>query len=287
MPSDYAIYLFRKRNSRYHNAMKMNSSHYDRLMVETLGNTHLKPSSVYYDEAYEKALFAQLGKDSLLKTFEKELKRNSQGVKMCSIASSSRLGYLASKKLYPLTHYEKNDLRLGCCAPNYDGYDANKEIFYEFKCHEFCKQTHGDRLTNSYIPLLEQVYGIKNSDPKSLRFSDFKMEVDGDPSIYEINFDFKQFLCHIFGILSLDQRTLRLKPTLKYVIFVPKSPFDEELRLFITEILRDQIQSLFRQFRLLPVTAPCGYGIIDDFLDLLVDIVPADAVNDFILKSLD
>ena len=136
----------------------MESSLYDELMIKTLGNAHIKDGTVYYDDAYESLLKESLKKYGLLERYKGELGRNSKGVKMCSIASSSRFCFLASKTIMrEIDEHEKVDVRNGCCNPHFDGYSKRNNTFYEFKCHEFCERdgniSHTKITSMDYIPL--------------------------------------------------------------------------------------------------------------------------------------
>ena len=185
----------------------MKSEAYDKLLLETIGNNHIKNGTVYYDNTYYIQLVKKLAEDGILNKYCGELSSNSQGVKMCSIASSSRFCYLLSKGKYKeIDEYEKTDIKNGCCRPHYDGYSAKNHTFFEFKCHELCNESH-HTLSDSYKPLLKNIFGIDSNDLTTLKFSDFALLIEGNPSIYRINFDFKQFICHILGILSIASKT--------------------------------------------------------------------------------
>lgn len=261
----------------------MKSSEYDLLMVKSLGEKHLKPSTVYYDDAYFGSLKNFLEKDGVLKEYAGELTANSKGIKMCSIASSSRFCYLSSKTIYKdITHHEKKDIKNDCCRPHYDGYSSKTNTYYEFKCHEFCDDSSHNRLSTSYTRLLKSVYDI-TEDPNQLRFSHFGMKISDDPSIYEINFDFKQFLCHVFGILAAPKHPV--KPSLKYVWVVPDVSSDKHLQDFI-KFIRDEINSIFSEFRNVEANYNGAKSKIDSLIDFSLDVVPCSKIPDFVLNSL-
>ncbi len=262
----------------------MESNRYDRLMLDYLGDAHIETGTVYYDAAYFRALVLRLLDDKVLSKYANELKANSQGPKMCSIASSARLCYLASKTVYPgISEHEKTDVKNGICHPHYDGYDGKDNVFYEFKCHELCSTSH-DKLTKSYAPLLKEVYGIEAKDPADLTFADFGIKsVKG--SIYKINFDFKQFLCHVFGILSIIREGTK-KPRLQYVWVVPKKSKDEELQAFIEE-MKEMIGGIFAEFGEIMVSHEGRKRKIGDLVDFGLDVLDAKEIDDFLLKSIE
>ena len=262
----------------------MNSTKYDNLLLNEIGTTHIKYGTVYYDNLYFDLLKNKLSEDGLLDAYKNELKENSKGIKMCSIASSSRFCYIASKGVYKeMDEFEKDDISYGCCRPHYDGYSSSLNTFYEFKCHEFCNNSH-DCLSESYNPLLKEVYDINISDPSKLRFSDFGIKVEDDPLINKINFDFKQFICHIFGIIAHIKNTNN-KATLKYVWIIPSQTNDKELDDFIF-LVKSQIDSIFKQFLDLTINLNNKKVKVKDLIILKCDIRPQSDFNDFILKEL-
>ena len=262
----------------------MDSSKFDRLMLDTIGKTHIKGQTVYYDEEYYLNLVKHLAKDYVLNKYCAELTTNSQGVKMCSIASSSRFCYLSSKDLFDdIDELEKTNIKNGCCRPHYDGYSEKNRVFYEFKSHEFCTKSHSS-LSTSYIDLLKDIFGIHTKTPSELRFSDFKMSIENDPSIYKLNFDFKQFLCHVFGLLSIV--TKDQKATLKYVWIVPDLPNNEELNSFVNMIRHEQIDKIFNQFSNLTINHKDEKVKIKDLICFEFELVPAWKIKDPILEEL-
>lgn len=261
----------------------MESKIYDQYILKTVGNKHIKKESVYYDTEYENALRKELEERGLTETFVKELTYNSEGLKMCSIASSARIGYLSSKSVFKsISHFEKTDIKNGCCVPNYDGYDELNNVFFEFKCHEICSTSH-DVLSKSYKSLLKSIYKIDIDDPKDLRFSHFGIRVDGDPLINKINFDFKQFLCHMFGLLTKNAIKNNKKPTLHYVVFIPDY-LDEEITKFLNEI-EELIVNVINQYWDLNVTTEIGNGKVKDFVNFKFEMVKVSSIKDTILES--
>ena len=266
----------------------MESSLYDELMVKTLGNAHIKDGTVYYDDAYESSLKESLKKYGLLERYKGELGRNSKGVKMCSIASSSRFCFLASKTIMrEIDEHEKVDVRNGCCNPHFDGYSKRNNTFYEFKCHEFCERdgniSHTKITSMDYIPLLKDIFNVDCSDPSKLRFSDLRISMSGDLMINKTNFDFKQFLCHIIGLMSIATKTN--KPTLHYVWITPYQPGNRELDDFVS-FMDNQIDEIFLKTSELEVSNGKEKGKLKEFINFSCDIIPAVDIDDFVLEGI-
>ena len=263
----------------------MKSNKYDQLMIKTLGDSHIKKGTVYYDGDYENALKKELKKYGLLEKYKGELTQNSKGTKMCSIASSSRLCFLASRSIIRgKVELERTDIKNGCCNPHFDAYSNYGNEFFEFKCHELCSEKHSKLTSMKYIPLLKEVFGIECSDPKELKFSDFGLRIDNDPYINEINFDFKQFICHIFGLLSIAKKTKKTKLT--YIWITPYDPKNTELNDFI-DFINNQIDNVFEQVSELTVHTKSESGKLREFIEFNCEIVSADDIPDFVLESID
>ena len=266
----------------------MNSAQFDNLMIQCLGDFHIKRGTVYYDDEYLQSLRAHLEKDNLLEAYKNELaevvKNDPLGrTKMCSIASSSRLCYLASKTiLTEIDGHEKTDTRNGCCNPHFDAYNSESFTFYEFKCHEFCQESH-DALVNSYKPLLESLFGIKREDTADLRLMDFGVEMTGNPLINRIRFDFKQFICHIIGLLSIASKNH--KPILQYVWVIPDVPVDNDLQRFVSD-MESQIRSVFSQIGTLKTNTGKEKGFLKEFVSFELKVIPATNIPDFVLADI-
>ena len=69
---------------------------FDKLIKESISDSHIQPNTVYYDDFYEKQLRDELSQRGLLEKYEKRELQNvaKDKVKMCSAASSSRLCFL-------------------------------------------------------------------------------------------------------------------------------------------------------------------------------------------------
>ena len=266
--------------------VSMNSKEYDQFILEIIGNKHIKEGTVYYDKDYLLSLVISLVNDDLLGKYAGELMENSQGIKMCSIASSSRLCYLASKELYKdIKEVEKTDIKNGCCHPHYDGYTSslNAFIFYEFKCHELCDGASHAKLSKSYMPLLKEYFDIEIDNLAFLKFSDFGFDYNNNGTIYDINFDTKQFICHILGILS--QATQENKALLKYVWIIPGYGINPDLDRFI-ERIKEQIKIVFDGFSLTKVKYNGNILNLSDLIVFDLDVVPITNIKDFILESI-
>ena len=195
------------------------SKKYDTLIKESVGNEHTLSDCPYYDERYFAELKKEIEKRNLLEAFGAlEFKEMSNGgIKICSVASSSRIGFLYGVQC-GIKGYEKTDVRNGICRPHYDNFDAATNTFYEYKCHEFTtdSQQHNCFPNNpeGYKAVLSRHFlmNAEDVDCKDL-FGTFGME----PCLF---FDFKQFLCHVLGILSVASR--EVPANLQYVMFVPK-----------------------------------------------------------------
>lgn len=263
----------------------MNKNEYDKLLLEQIGDKYIKPGTVYYDIEYFRSLYISLFKDNLTSRYKLELEENSQGVKMCSIGSSSRFCYLASKGKYKYIHdLEKHDLVYGCCRPHYDGYSLYNNTFYEFKCHELCYKSHRG-FVKSYIPLLKEVFNIDSNDLSSLRFSDFGIKMDGDPIITKINFDFKQLVCHVLGLLSHVEKTKK-GTRLLYFWVTPSTEGNDELAKFIEKVSK-QMDTIFTQFVELEINAYGKKQKIKDIIELGYQIINAKDIRDVILEKID
>ena len=264
-------------------------------MLACIDDNHVKKGTVYYDKTYFLALVSHLYDEQLLGKFHGELKPNSQGPKMCSIASSSRLCYLATKsvkKYQDVDEYEKTDVYNGICHPHYDAYSSKTNTFYEFKCHEMCDGVShgGEKLSDKYSSLLNEYFDVPiDIKPADLRFSDLDIEFEDNPSIYSLNFNLKQFICHILGLLSIASKNNKL--TLQYVWVVPSATENmsisdkEELKEYL-ERIEKQIRKIFDLFNNKKVNLAGNKITLNELIKIELDILPADEINDFILNNI-
>ena len=155
----------------------------------------------------------------LLKIFQdKELQEISPGlIKMCSVASSSRLCFINFAN-YNEIEFER-PLSTGKGTAKLDASKYN--LFYECKCHEIF-DNHNNYLSLAYKENLKEFFNInyqKNDNAYcKLNLTDF--EIEKEESIYNLHFDMKQFLCHLFGIAKNGGGTLQ------YIFFFTKKRFN-------------------------------------------------------------
>lgn len=201
---------------------------FDQLILESINksNLHIKPNTVYYDDDYYNKLIIELKSRQLYESFAKrELQETSKGsgkIKMCSVASSSRLcfiNFVNDKQIKfecSLTTGTKGKAQLDA---------AKNNIFYECKCHEIFDNHDTDKnhLRLAYKKNLQKYFGIiyqeKDEDYCKLTLSDF--DVSEEKSIYDLHFDMKQLLCHLFGIAKNGGGKLQ------YIFFTPKKELIE------------------------------------------------------------
>lgn len=195
--------------------MNILKTEFDKLILNSVNNNHIQESSFYYDSIYTEELKRQLKKKGVFEKFEKrELKEVAPGkVKMCSVASSSRLCFLH--------FYEKENIDLECSLSTGTKGNAqldavNGSVFYECKCHEIFDEH--DHLSIAYKKNLIELFGIicnasEDGSFCNLTLKDF--EINHNKSIYQLSFDMKQFLCHLFGISKNGGGTLQ------YIFFIP------------------------------------------------------------------
>lgn len=201
---------------------------FDKLILESINksNTHIKPKTFYYDDYYYKQLIFELKSRKLYESYVKrELKETSKGsgkIKMCSVASSSRLCFLYFIKDNEVTM--EDSLNTGTNG-NAQLDAAKGTFFYECKCHEIFDNHNTDKnhLRISYKKNLKKYFGItyqeKDEDYCALTLCDFG--ISEDKSIYDLHFDMKQLLCHLFGIARNGGGTLQ------YIFFTPKKELIE------------------------------------------------------------
>jgi len=202
---------------------------YDKYCMKSCNTNEILISTrpVYFDDDYAVKLKDILAEKGLTKKFIKELNLGKNVKKMCSAASSARLcfwHFFDNKNII----YEETEITNCLCYPNYDAHDEKNNIFYECKCHEIFDSPSA-KFSYNYICIFNKYFKMryekktKNHKDGVVEkyieptYNDFGIEDFGqNASIYRQKFDFKQMLCHIFGLLTLDTN-----PTLKYIIFVP------------------------------------------------------------------
>lgn len=250
---------------------------FDQLILESINknNTHIKPNTVYYDDEYYNQLVLELKERHLYESYAKrELKETSKGsskIKMCSVASSSRLCFLYFIKDNKVTM----EVSLNTGTSGNAQLDATKDTaFYECKCHEIFDNHDTDKnhLSIAYKKNFQKYFGItyqeKDEDYCKLTLSDFG--ISEDKSIYDLRFDMKQFLCHLFGIAKNGGGTLQ------YIFFTPKKELIEkndfcrnmykELEAEINQIWKcKKIATMIKNFKIkLPQPKMIDVSTIDD-----------------------
>ena len=201
------------------------SIEYDLAVKKTVNapSKYFEDNGVYFNNEYRDKLCADLKANGCFNNFNNEVNKyyepdNKKKCKMCSIASSSRLCYLhfrGNKKI----QFEEIIRNGDVCKPHLDAYDKEKNIYYECKCHEIVGH-HSVNLSSQYKDLLENLFHITGLIEEKGYFK-LNYEMFGIKG-FKIKcgkyFDFKQFVCHIIGVMN---RQNDKKPTLKYLFFKP------------------------------------------------------------------
>ncbi|MBR5032439.1 MAG: hypothetical protein IKX70_02065 [Treponema sp.] len=227
--------------------LKEQKKQFDKLILGSVNNNHIIKNTVFYDNSYKKQLCAELKKRHLFEKYSKrelqEVTKGSGLIKMCSVASSSRLCFIYFA--------EDNNLEmeqsLNTGTRGNAQLDAAKDnLFYECKCHEIFDNhdTVNNHLRLAYKRNLQKYFGInyqeKNENYCKLTLKDFGIE--NDESIYKLHFDMKQFLCHLFGIANNGGGTLQ------YIFFTPKKELIKSNQFCkdIYKALKEEIESIWR-----------------------------------------
>lgn len=262
------------------------SKRYDALIKQSVGNEHML--GVYYDERYSEKLRKAMEYEKVFDAFGAlEFKEvSSSRIKICAVASSSRIGFLYGMG-NGIKGFEKKDVRNGICCPHYDNYDDKTKTFYEYKCHEFTsdRSDHNCFRNNpeGYKKLLSTHFFLEEDDVDCQDlFKSFGLE----PCLF---FDFKQFLCHVLGILSVA--SLEEPANLQYVMFVPKkSILDDPANRDIADWkgkLETQIKYIFGEMGEKSVRTCNGErGLFKDFVKLKFKYQDISEIRDFIYEKL-
>ncbi len=195
---------------------------FDFLILKSISNKHIIPDTVYYDNNYLSQLEIELQKRKLLENFSKrELHGKNGKIKMCSAASSSRLCFLYFANKEDITF--EYSLKTGTRGIAQLDAAYKDKIFYECKCHEIFDKH--DYLRPSYKKLLEKYFNISisihNKNFCELFLKDFMIQDSDQKSIYNLHFDMKQLLCHLFGLAN------NTGGTLQYIFFTPSKKIIE------------------------------------------------------------
>ena len=136
--------------------------------------------------------------------------------------------------------------------------------------------------------MLKEVFNITTNDPSNLHFLDFGLKLKDNPSIYKINFDFKQFICHFLGLLSHVKKTNR-RTKLLDVWVVPNMVFNDKdnrkLKKFVDMIDR-QINLIFEQFKELEINYFGEKKRINDIIEFGLEIINSNDIKDFVYEKL-
>lgn len=264
------------------------SKKYDDLIKQSIGNKHMLLDYPYYDDCYFAELRKEIEERNLLAAFgQLEFRKMSNGgIKICAVASSSRIGFLHGIQS-EITGFEKKDVKNGICRPHYDNFDDITKTFYEYKCHEFTSDSlQHNRFANNpegYKKLLSKHFIIEeaNIDCQDL-FQTFGIA----PCLF---FDFKQFLCHVLGILSVANR--EEPANFQYVMFIPRKsvledPANSEIADWLGR-LKTQIIDIFEEMSKKHVVACNGEsGTLKDFIRLRFEYQDVSEIVDFIYEKL-
>lgn len=209
------------------------SKAYDLAIKETINPSSdllEEEDGVYFNDKYRKSLLQEILKKGFNNEFRNEYnkyydKENKKKCKMCSIASSSRLCFLKFKDIQGIA-FEKIIDNKNVCKPHLDAFDKNTNTYYECKCHEIVA-TLSVELSPKYAPLLREIFSLTKDQLNK------KGKIELDYKDFGINFplkcgkyfDFKQFICHIIGLITLPDGP---KPTLQYVFFKPDEKYMNE-----------------------------------------------------------
>lgn len=193
---------------------------FDKLIKESISDSHIQPNTVYYDDFYEKQLRDELRRRGVLEIYEKRELQNvaKDKVKMCSAASSSRLCFLYFAN-QPNIRFEYSLTTGTRGIAQLDAFDGLK--CYECKCHEIFDNHDNKKnyLRVSYKANLEKYFGLKTIkiEGRIIKLTLKELGINDDSSIYKLHFDVKQFLCHLFGLAHNGGGCLQ------YIFFTPKN----------------------------------------------------------------
>lgn len=125
--------------------------------------------------------------------------------------------------------------------------EANDELFFiEVKCHEIFYDHSKIELNKKYrnvdIPLLDEKSKTEfiSKDGKALSAKDFGCELKTS------HFDFKQFLCHLMGIQSFDNKGKKIH---FYYLFYKNESFEKGENSKIYKELEDEMNIIFKKYK--------------------------------------
>ena len=239
----------------------MNQKDFDEAIKNSLekSNCYSNVNEHYYNNLYSDELKKVLIETNQFEKFKKNEwnapsyhEKNKDLIKMCSVASSSRLAFLyfldqVKNNIVELEVECNNDL--GGYNPQLDAFNKNKKTYYECKCHEICNKSH-NKLKNKYIDKLKELFGIdefeiikdENEEYIELSLKELGCKCDSeellDNSIYNLHLDVKQLICHLIGIQNKHKKD-KEKFSLQYIFFKPNEEKKEN------EKFKDKIGELY------------------------------------------
>ena len=195
----------------------------------------------YYNTTYSEKLKELLKETNQFEKFKKNEwkapsyhEKNKDLIKMCSVASSSRLAFLyfldqVKNNIVELEVECNNDL--GGHNPQLDAFNNVDNIYYECKCHEICNKSH-NKLKIKYIDKLKELFGIDDFEPIKdeneeyieLSLKDLDCKYGSKEwlynSIYNLHLDVKQLICHLIGMQN-EHKNDKREYKLQYIFFKP------------------------------------------------------------------
>ena len=173
-------------------------------------------------------------------------------IKICSIASSSRLcywhfrdkiceGFDPKKKFYFFgDNGNKN-------AANLDG--SFKHTVFECKCQEILDNHEDYFLAHFYKELLKNKFDIttefieKNNNLfPSLKQFELNEDEEDTRDIYAYHFDVKQFITHLLGLS--ERKKINEEIILQYVIYRPSEDIDNVLKTYVYDVVDHEFNKI-------------------------------------------
>lgn len=232
----------------------------------------------YFNDSYKDALRLELSERFLLEKFEKrEIPENLEKPHMCSVASSSRLCFLYFANVKDIEFEKELSTGIRGGKPQLDAYSSTMHTYYECKCHEIFDNhdKNKNHLSKSYAKIISEKFNVNitNSNVDDyLKFTLKDFGINDDLSIYDLHFDFKQFICHLLGIANEGGGTL------EYVFFTPseemKKNFDGIYKKLNTEIKEIKASPKIRKM--------CE----ENNIKIGFTYISVDTVEDFVVKRI-
>ena len=238
---------------------------------------YLIPDSVYFNLQYLKSLKDELIKAVLYKQFARELQETRRGngkIKMCSVASSSRLCFL---NFQPQKYQMEYDLSTGNknIKAHLDAFNR-EDTYFECKCHEIFDMH--EPLKASYSKKLKEVFDINcriEEDNLILRLNNFN--IDDNRLISYLRFDMKQFICHLLGMANNGGGKLQ------YIFFTPSKRLIEQA-CWCKEIYNELDKELSKIWNSNVITQMCKQNRISLLPPYKIEV---QKIKDFVLEKLE